>query len=299
MHPEVFEYIKFYNSLISVHTQRILCALRHYSTKENISLISDHVPIHKKPISDEDFGYYLAGLIEGDGTFSGNIIRIYFHINDAPLAYYIKKRIGYGVVKNIKDKNALFYDAHIKGIIKIAELINGKLRTAEKLEKFNDNTLDHINKQLDTPLAKKPLDTSQLTSTYWLAGFTDADGSFQIKTISRKDRKFGYEIRLKLQMDQKKEFILNQIKKEFSGYLGFRKTQNTFYYESTSFSSAKKVINYFDHYHLLSSKHINYLKWRKVYRIIQNKEHLTEKGIEKIINIKKSMNSYSNESLEL
>jgi hypothetical protein len=104
---------------------------------------------------------------------------------------------------------------------------------------------------------------------------------------------------LKLQFDQKTKFILDQFKEKFAGHIGYRKTQDTYYFGTTSFSSAKKVINYFDHYHLLSSKHVNYLKWRKVYRIIQSREHLTKKGIEKILKIKLSMNSYSKESFVL
>ena len=70
------------------------------------------------------------------------------------------------------------------------------------------------------------------------------------------------------------------------GNIGYRKSQDTYYYGSTSFGSAKKVINYFDKFHLLSSKHVNYLKWRKAYLIIQNKDHLNKDGIEKIINLK-------------
>ena len=62
------------------------------------------------------------------------------------------------------------------------------------------------------------------------------------------------------------------------------------YYGSTSFGSAKNVINYFDYFHLLSSKHINYLKWRKAYLIIQNKEHLKPEGLEQILKIKEGMN---------
>ena len=50
------------------------------------------------------------------------------------------------------------------------------------------------------------------------------------------------------------------------------------------------MINYFDQYHLLSSKHLNYLKWRKAYILIQNKEHLTESGLEQITKLKKTMN---------
>ena len=72
--------------------------------------------------------------------------------------------------------------------------------------------------------------------------------------------------------------------------IGYRNSQDTYYYGSTSFGSAVKVINYFDQYPLLSSKHLNYLKWRKAYILIQNKEHLTESGLEQITKLKKTMN---------
>lgn len=71
---------------------------KNYSTEnKNIPLVSDHVPKHKKPENGEEFASYLAGLVEGDGNFSkhGHTVNIAFHINDAPLAYYIKKTIGY------------------------------------------------------------------------------------------------------------------------------------------------------------------------------------------------------------
>jgi len=72
--------------------------------------------------------------------------------------------------------------------------------------------------------------------------------------------------------------------------IGHRKSQDTYYYGSTSFSSAKYVIDYFDNFHLLSSKYVNYLKWRKAYLIIQDKDHLNKEGVEKIIKLKNSMN---------
>lgn len=140
---------------------------------------------------------------------------------------------------------------------------------------------------------------STLANSYWLAGFSDAVASFQIKALSRKGRKFGYEIRLNYQIDQKNKLILEKVKEAFGGSIGCRKTQDTFYYGSVNFGSARKVINYFDKFHLLSSKHINYLKWRKAYRIIQRKEHLTKKGIDQILKLKLSMNSYSKDMFEL
>ena len=36
---------------------------------ENVKRVSDHVPKHLKPLNNEQLGYYLAGLIDGDRSF--------------------------------------------------------------------------------------------------------------------------------------------------------------------------------------------------------------------------------------
>ena len=136
------------------------------------------------------------------------------------------------------------------------------------------------------------MNNSKDLDNHWLAGFSDADSSFQIKIITR-DIRPKPEIRLNFQIDQKDKNILLSVKNIFGGNIGYRETQNTYYYGSTSFGSAKNVISYFDSFHLQSSKHNNYLKWRKAYIIIQEKNHLTETGINKIWKMKNSMNRYS------
>jgi hypothetical protein len=77
------------------------------------------------------------------------------------------------------------------------------------------------------------------------------------------------------------------------GNIGYRSSQDTYYYGSTSFGSAKKVIKYFDNFHLQSTKYNNYIKWRKTYIIVQAKDHLTEIGIDKVLKFKNSMNRNS------
>ena len=59
--------------------------------RKNLKILSIHHPKHKKPSSDKDFGYYLAGLIEGDGHFSNSKLEIILHEKDRPLAFYLKK----------------------------------------------------------------------------------------------------------------------------------------------------------------------------------------------------------------
>ena len=53
---------------------------------------------HKSDFTDNEFGQFLAGLIEGDGWFGNKQLHIIFSIDDSPLAYLIKKRIGHGNV---------------------------------------------------------------------------------------------------------------------------------------------------------------------------------------------------------
>jgi hypothetical protein len=69
---------------------------------------------------------------------------IVFHSLDVSLAYYIKKRLGFGNVKKVKDKNAfLLVIAAKAGLEKVINLINGKIRTENKFNQISNNILNH------------------------------------------------------------------------------------------------------------------------------------------------------------
>lgn len=265
---------------------------------ENVKRVSDHVPKHFKPLNNEQLGYYLAGLIDGDGHFNrARQLVLVFSSPDAFLAYYLKESLGYGNVKKVKDKNAyLLIVSNKEGMLRVINLINGKLRTEHRFNQVVNNVLS------DTRYTDQninfTMDSSKNFDNHWLAGFSDADASFQIKIIRRITRNKP-EIRLNFQIvacGQKSGLLLIKIKEYLGGNLGgkigYRKSQVTSYYDSTNFDSAKRVIQYFDQYHLQSRKHISYLRWRKVYRLIQDKEHLTEKGLFKILKIKSLINRH-------
>ena len=255
---------------------------------ENIQKISIHAPKHVKPESDSDFGHYLAGLIDGHGHFSEQLqLIISFNELDASLAYHIKKKIGYGNIYKVKNKKAVnLVISNRIGLLKVLNLTNGKLRCESKLNQINNNILSNFYFKALIPSYTLNLDVD--LNNYWLSGFSDAHASFQIKLILRRNKKT--EVRLNFQIDQKNNDLLILIRNFLGGNIGYRKNQDTYYFGSTSFGSAKKVIQYFDQYNLLSTKHINYLKWRKAYIFIQNKEHLNSTGLEKLTKLKKTMN---------
>lgn len=258
-----------------------------------IKLISVHVPTHLKPANDDQFGHYLAGLIDGDGHFSKQQqLVIVFSSLDVSLAYYIKKQIGFGNIRKIKNKKAfLLIIGSKKGLEKVINLINGKIRTKNKLDQICNNILKHKHFVELKKKIKFKLNLDKDLKNYWLAGFSDANASFQIKLLNRTNR---IEIRLNFQIDQKKIDTLILIKNFLGGNIGYRKNQDTYYYDSISFGSAKNVVDYFNSFHLLSSKYISYLKWRKAYIIIQNNDHLKNEGLKKIVKLKNTINKSNN-----
>lgn len=124
-------------------------------------LLSDHLPKHRKPETEEELGFYLAGLIEGDGYLGYKRIEIAFHMDDISSAYYIKNRIGYGSVLFLKGKNSVRYVVRkMIGIEKIYRLINGKLLGQPKINQLLKYQYDTIFKTPVLPKAQYDLLTN-------------------------------------------------------------------------------------------------------------------------------------------
>jgi hypothetical protein len=97
---------------------------------EDTKSVSIHVPNHVKPLNDIQFGHYFAGIIDGNGFFNNKQqLIIMFDLVDISLAYYIKKKLGFGSVKKVRNKKVFLVITHMKGIEKTINLINGKIRT--------------------------------------------------------------------------------------------------------------------------------------------------------------------------
>jgi hypothetical protein len=116
-----------------------------------------------------NLGSYLAGLIEGDGSIyipkndkSACMIVIVFNSKDFPLVLKIQNVLMTGNIYKRKGKNAYTYViSDIKGLIKIVNLINGKMRTPKIKQLYK--LIDRINNK-NYNLIKLPLDNSSLDS---------------------------------------------------------------------------------------------------------------------------------------
>lgn len=250
-----------------------------YTSYLNLPKISEHVI--KKNLNDLDFGYFLAGFIEGDGWFGFNQLHIIFSERDISLAYFIKKRIGYGNIYKIKDKKAVRYLCkNKKGLSTILSLINGKLVSSNKYEQLIKH---NFNKNFYFDILP-PLNFLTLDN-YWLAGFTQADGCFHINIVKSKTHKTGFSVRLEYSLKQKDVVPLKLLYSILKLGNLYQDNSGIWYYKSTGYKTAALLINYFDTFNVFGGKYVNYLKFRKVYIFITEGKHLEDKGIIKIKSI--------------
>ena len=127
---------------------------------------------------------------------------------------------------------------------------------------------------------------------YYLAGFADGEGSFNVSFRRRQDYKLPWKISLCFNISQKDKVILTLYKR----YLGcgtLRQRQDgVWYYEVNNFNSIReKVIPFFKKYRFLSAKKKrDFSKFCKISEMIEKGEHLTADGLREILKIRRKMN---------
>jgi hypothetical protein len=257
--------------------------------------------IQKSEISsiNQNFGFYLSGLIESDGYISITkenriILGITFNIKDKPLAEKILSYIGKGsIVKRKSNSVELRFSAKIS-LIKIVGLVNGKFRTPKIDQLYK--LIDWMNKNYSINLCKLPIDKSSLDNNSWLAGFIEGDGSFYIRYSSKQiSCKFSLEQRMIYPKTQENyNIILDQICLFLNVKLHIRNRinkKNSYYIiKVENQNSIKILINYLNNFTLLSSKYLDFLDWKIAFKEILSKNHLTEKGRNIVYLAKNNMN---------
>lgn len=254
------------------------------------------------------FKSYLAGLFEGDGHvwMPNESLKkkhnprfcITFGLKNEKLALKLLNIIGHGFIRYKPKNNACVLTVSpVKGLKIIIDYINGELRTP-KIHQLH-KLINWINKNHSGNIKKLSIKEDNLNKDSWLAGFIDADGSFSVQHTIKNKRKISCRLRLEQRMydpitgDGYLE-ILTAIAKFLGCNLNTRKqisTGNEYYIiAATNKVSLSIIINYFDNFPLYSSKHLDYLDWKKAAELILNNKHYTEEGIKEINIIRNKMN---------
>lgn len=256
-----------------------------------ITNISQHLGNHKRPENEVQLGYYLAGLIEGDGCFSYKKLEIAFHEKDKSAAFSLRRQLGFGQIYTYsQNKKAVrFTISNKKGLRRVLDLVNGKLVSSAKVNQLVDKGIES---RLGCKISNASLNICLLN--HWLAGFLDAGGSIGIFVANSKTHTHKKSVRLEIKFTQKDKQILSLIASVFEVKLVYKDKKNIHRLKLTGSNKIRKIINYLDDYHLQTIKYTQYTIFRRCARYVQSKQHLEPNGLEKIFRFKKSLQSVYN-----
>jgi hypothetical protein len=132
----------------------------------------------------------------------------------------------------------------------------------------------------------------------WIVGFIDGEGTFiangaNVGINKNKTMKLGSQVLLEFVITQhKKDFNLMVRLKDFfnCGYL-INDGPDKIQYRIRGLNQLEEnLFPLLDRYPLQTIKGLDALAFREVYKLMRNNEHLTERGLEKIKEIKSQMN---------
>ena len=127
---------------------------------------------------------------------------------------------------------------------------------------------------------------------YYLAGFTDGEGSFNLSFRKRKDYSMPWKISLCFNVSQKDKVILALFKRHLKCGTLRSRNDGVWYYEVNNFTAIQgNVIPFFRRFGFLSAKKKrDFAKFEQIAKLIADGEHLKKNGIRRILEIRKSMN---------
>ena len=127
---------------------------------------------------------------------------------------------------------------------------------------------------------------------FYLAGFADGEGSFNVSFRKRKDYKMPWKISLCFNVSQKDKVILALFKRHLSCGTLRQRSDGVWYYEVNNFNAINdNVIPFFKRFGFLSAKKKrDFSKFRKLSDLIGQKKHLTLEGIKEILEVRRDMN---------
>ena len=131
---------------------------------------------------------------------------------------------------------------------------------------------------------------------YYLAGFADGEGSFNVSFRPRSDYQIPWKISLCFNISQRDSVILS----EFKWHLGCgtmrQRRDGVWYYEVNTFTAIlNNVIPFFDHYGFRSAKkQRDFAKFKELAALVAEGKHRERNGITEILRIRADMNDGGN-----
>jgi len=129
--------------------------------------------------------------------------------------------------------------------------------------------------------------------SWFITGFSDAESSFMIFMNKNSNLKQGLQVQASFQigLHKKDVVLLKMIQSYFKGVGNITKqNKDLIQYKVSLMKDLKIIVEHFENYPLITQKKADFELWKQGIELLKNKEHLTEKGLIKIANLKVSMN---------
>lgn len=127
---------------------------------------------------------------------------------------------------------------------------------------------------------------------YYIAGFTDGEGSFNVSIKKRNDYAGEWKITASFNISQKDRVILSWIKKILGCGTLRERPDGVIYYEVTNVASLQdRIIPFFERFNFLSAKKkTNFSIFKKIVKLMSEGAHLDREGLEKILRLRETLN---------
>ena len=141
------------------------------------------------------------------------------------------------------------------------------------------------------PVERPEFQLPQTIDPEWLAGFTSAEGSFQI-VIKKSQNSVGFQVLLVLVIAQHKRDLnlMKHIRESLNCGVVFKNLMWVEYRVCKFQDVDAKIIPFFHKYKIRGVKAEDYSDWCIVAHMILEKRHLTKEGLEQIRRIKAGVN---------
>jgi len=127
---------------------------------------------------------------------------------------------------------------------------------------------------------------------YYLAGFADGEGSFNLSFRPRSDYKNPWKVSLCFNVSQRDKVILSLFKRYLGCGILRDRGDGVWYYEVNNHNAIReKVIPFFKEYNFLSAKKKrDFSKFCQIAKLMEQGKHLTKAGVQEILQIRRRMN---------
>ena len=167
------------------------------------------------------------------------------------------------------------------------QIINIKASMNSGLSKIQKSEFTNI-----IPVFRPIIQTENIPNPYWLTGFVNGEGTFDVK-LYRSKNKSGYTVQLRFRIPQhERDTKLIEL---LVKYLGYGKIEKHNKYPAVCLVIVKfsiitdKIIPFFELYPLTGQKLVDYLEWCKIAKLMMKGSHLTIEGLNLIRDIKDKM----------